>query len=185
MMRSTVRSVGGAPGLGSRCLKSVMTVALAQPGSDRSASIVGASLVLMRAACATGRALIISSAGFAASSAEKALPQEAQRKPASTTAFEASAIRLRRNCAAPAKHSIGSVSTPYRRHKHEWPVFLEAATRNFAAILAPVRLPLEHGLQVAFEGCCRDRGPGRRRREPRRSAIAMAGIFLSGPAIFR
>jgi len=129
MMRRTVRSVGGAPGLGSRCLKSVMTVAFAQPGSERSASIVGASVVLMRAARAMGRALAISSlpgsaaaiaaaisgsAAFAARSAEKALPQKAQEKPASATAFEASTIRLRRTCAAPRERR--------RSHRYQKPM---------------------------------------------------------------
>src|SRR5262245_10357717 len=42
-MRTTVRSVGGSYGLGSRCLKSSITAALAQTASDRSPSMTGAS----------------------------------------------------------------------------------------------------------------------------------------------
>src|SRR5215472_13517390 len=54
-MRSTVRSVGGKPGKGCFWVKFSMTVALAHTGSERSPSMIGASLGSMRAAIALGR----------------------------------------------------------------------------------------------------------------------------------
>ena len=110
-----MRSVGGAPGSGSRCLKSVMTVAFAQAGSERSASMVGASLVLMRATRATGRALVICAAAggfppiFVAGPAAKALTQNADMTPASAAAFKAATMILRCTRAAPLA----------KRHRHK------------------------------------------------------------------
>jgi len=54
-MRTTVRSVAGSYGLGDLCVKLSMTAAFAQTGSERSASIVGASAVSMRTAISFGR----------------------------------------------------------------------------------------------------------------------------------
>src|SRR6266446_2897070 len=54
-MRTTVRSVAGSYGLGDLCVKLSMTAAFAQTGSERSASIFGASAVSMRTAITLGR----------------------------------------------------------------------------------------------------------------------------------
>src|SRR5436309_6529854 len=54
-MRTTVRSVAGSYGLGDLCVKLSMTAAFAQTGSERSASILGASAVSMRTAITRGR----------------------------------------------------------------------------------------------------------------------------------
>src|SRR5436309_11003439 len=54
-MRTTVRSVAGSYGLGDLCVNLSMTAAFAQTGSERSASMTGASAVSMRTAITFGR----------------------------------------------------------------------------------------------------------------------------------
>src|SRR4051812_20137309 len=155
MMRSTVRSVGGAPGSGSRCWKSAMTVAFPQTGSERSPSIVGASLVLMRAARANGRLTVVCSpsrsGGCSAPCAAKLLTLAAENKPASTAAFKTATIRLRCTRAAPLRK---------RSHRHEkdrakrvrmgqlWPF---PAAADIRARVSKIRLVRHRGAVVDAE----------------------------------
>src|SRR4051794_18207150 len=62
-MRRTVRSVAGSPGLGPFCVNLSITVALAQTGSDRSPSMVGASDASMRTAIALGLTSVVGTVG--------------------------------------------------------------------------------------------------------------------------
>src|SRR5215471_2706374 len=102
-MRSTVRSVGAPFGSGSRCLNSLMTVAFAQARSERSASIVGASLVLMRPTRAVGRVEsgVATGGVSAAASAAKAPPEPAQKVLVTAAAAKAATIQLLRTVAVP------------------------------------------------------------------------------------
>src|ERR1700704_1942921 len=58
-MRRTVRSVAGSPGLGAFCVNLSITPALAQTGSERSPSMMGASDASMRTALTLGLITVV------------------------------------------------------------------------------------------------------------------------------
>src|ERR1700704_4148777 len=62
-MRRTVRSVAGSPGLGAFCVNLSITPALAQTGSERSPSMMGASDASMRTALTLGLITVVEAGG--------------------------------------------------------------------------------------------------------------------------
>src|SRR5438874_12820745 len=86
MMRSTVRSVGGAPGFGCFWWNCSITVAFAQAGSYRSPSIFGASAAEIRTAGALGLTRLSCGTAGVAACAEVVLLKTAQSPTASAIA---------------------------------------------------------------------------------------------------